>query len=274
MDTTKAIQKSGLEEIVEKFTKDTMLAVTNLIGQLYKENIENYLNSKKVEIESEVGKISNNTKQNLLSYLDFLVSSGKVYEYSFGAALKNTGYLPRTVEDVISRSSNQEEREKREMARYLTKVSFMMIPQEIQNYLARKPINEVQRTISESFEKELVYLKNYLLNKGVNEKEIESSIYLTLTTLSLFPELVSKQYLTLSRIFKPEVLEGLMENTVISSKDSYKKLYTIVLDALKIKEEPKKEELKSDIKTQDQELEKKEKAINDKIEEKNKGEQK
>lgn len=263
MDEKKEVQKPKLEEIVEKFTSNTMASVTNLVGSIYKGSIETYLKSKETEIGENIKKIDDKTRQNLSSYLDFLVNSGKIYEYSFGVALKNTGYLPRTVSDIVSlKSSNQEEREKREVMRYLTKASFIMLPSEIQDYLARKSISEVQRMVSDSFEKDLIYLKIYLLNKESDKQKIEPSLYLAKTILNTFPELVSNQYLVLSKIFKPEALEVLAESTILTSKDNYKELYNIILDSLKVKEEPKKEEVESNVKIESSEQEKREKISN------------
>lgn len=162
-------ENQGLENIINKLV-DVMSSPIIGYKENLKETINNYLKNVENIIKENANKIDDNTKNALFNYLDFLISSGKIFEYLLGIALKEAGYGYRTLEDLLLNQTAS--REKRERARYLAMASLMMLPEDVQADIIKKPLNEL-RVIPEIVERELrSYIPNYLVNKGVKKEDM------------------------------------------------------------------------------------------------------
>ncbi|MEM4959501.1 MAG: hypothetical protein QXX12_06500, partial [Nanopusillaceae archaeon] len=237
-----AIEKVSLsertyKEELDKIVSNVTSTVNGIISPIYA-SLGGYFVAKENEMKTSADSFSENSKEVIKNYLNFLIKSGKVYDIAFGIAIRDIGYTPRTLEDLLRRPVDQSaDREDRIASRYTSIALYGLLPSRIQELYFRKPINSLSEELSESLKKELVYLLEYL--KSFNVKDNEISIFMDLlNNLTKLPyDTIKQQYLALSKIFKPDIAGVITVSTAKSLESLFKKFYNNIINYFEVKKE-------------------------------------
>ncbi|MEM4511559.1 MAG: hypothetical protein QXD25_01975 [Nanopusillaceae archaeon] len=227
------VYKEELDKIVSNVTS----TVNGIISSIYA-TLGEYFAAKENEIKASVDSFGDDSKKVIKNYLDFFIRSGKIYDFAFGIAIRDIGYAPRTLEDLLRRPTDQAaDREDRIASRYASITLYGLLPSNIQELYFRTPINSLSETISESLKKELIYLSQYLINSGVKDNEISISIDLLNNLIKLPYDIVRQQYFALSKIFKSNIAGEITVNTTKNLESLFRKFYDNIINYFEVKKE-------------------------------------
>ncbi|MEM0379348.1 MAG: hypothetical protein QXG71_01125 [Nanopusillaceae archaeon] len=238
-----AIEKTFLsektyKEELDKIVSNVTSTVNGIISPIYA-SLGGYLVAKENEIKGIIDSLDDNSKKAMRDYLEkFFIKTGRIYDIAFGIAIRDIGYTPRTLEDLLRRPVDQSaDREDRIASRYTSIALYGLLPSRIQELYFRKPINSLSEELSESLKKELVYLLEYLKNSGVKDNEISISIDLLNNLIKLPYDIIKQQYLALSKIFKPDIAGVITVNTAKSLESLFRKFYDNIINYFEVKKE-------------------------------------
>lgn len=237
-----AIEKAPLsektyKEELDKIIKDVISTVNGIISPIYA-SLGGYFVAKENEMKTSADSFGDDSKRVIKNYLDFFIRSGKVYDFAFGIAIRDIGYAPRTLEDLLKRPVDQSaDREDRIASRYASITLYGLLPSHIQELYFREPINSLSETISGSLKKEQVYLLEYLKNSGVKDNEISIFMDLLNNLIKLPYDIIKQQYLALSKIFKSDIAGVITVNTTKNLESLFRKFYDNIINYFEVKKE-------------------------------------